>query len=211
MKIRLPGNDYEAALKSIKDVIAAQVVQDEGGRLLEVHLLAKSSRGAKQVVRDVEAVLLNKFGLAVDPGIVSVAQVRDGFETALAEPRCSLASVQFSITGSIGCAAVELEFDGTRVRGEASGLVTSHSRLRLVSEATVAAFSQATDPGKVVCIEDLKEVQLGRFSVMVVGVTIAGEGTEHFVSGSSTIRRDETEAVARATLDALVRYRFTDG
>lgn len=211
MKVGFRGNEYEAALKSIKDVIAAKVVQDECGRLLEVHVLAKSSRAAKQVVRDVQAVLLNKFGLGVDPGIVSVAQVRDGFETALAEPRCSLTSVQFSITGSTGYAAVELEFDGRKVRGEASGLVTSHSRLRLVSEATVAGFSQATDPSKVMCVEDLKEVQLGRFNVMVVGVTIAGEGTEQFVSGSSTIRRDETEAVARATLDALVRYWLTDG
>src|SRR5436190_15877758 len=62
----------EAAIRSLRDVEAASI-QTEDDEIREVHVLTSSSRPAKQIVRDVQTLLLTRFNQAIDHRVVSVA------------------------------------------------------------------------------------------------------------------------------------------
>ena len=71
----------EAAIKALKDVDGASI-QAEEDEIREIHVLTASSRPAKQIVRDVQTLLLTRFNRAIDHRVVSVARVRSADDTA---------------------------------------------------------------------------------------------------------------------------------
>jgi hypothetical protein len=65
----------EAAIRRLRDVDGVSVRAD-GDDLVEVHVVSRSDRPAKHIVRDVQAVLRTDLGLAIDHRMVSVALAR---------------------------------------------------------------------------------------------------------------------------------------
>lgn len=72
----------ESAIKALRDVEGASI-QLEGDEVREIHVLSRSKRPPKQIVRDVQTVLLARFGRSIDYRVVSVAFTRG---PATAEP-----------------------------------------------------------------------------------------------------------------------------
>jgi len=66
----------EAAIRRLRDVDGVSV-RAEGEELVEIHVVSRSDRPAKHIVRDVQAVLRTDLGLAIDHRVVSVALARD--------------------------------------------------------------------------------------------------------------------------------------
>jgi len=66
----------EAAIRRLRDVDGVSV-RAEGDELLEIHVVSRSDRPAKHIVRDVQAVLRTDLGLAIDHRVVSVALARE--------------------------------------------------------------------------------------------------------------------------------------
>jgi hypothetical protein len=62
----------EAELKSLRDVEGASI-QGDGDSIREIHVLTRSTRPPKQIVRDVQAVLQTRFNRSIDYRVVSVA------------------------------------------------------------------------------------------------------------------------------------------
>lgn len=62
----------EAAILRLRDVEGVSV-RAEADELLEIHVVSSSQRSAKQIVRDIQAVLRTDLLLAIDHRIVSVA------------------------------------------------------------------------------------------------------------------------------------------
>ena len=67
----------EAAIRRLRDVDGVSV-RAEGDELVEIHVVSRSERPAKHIVRDVQAVLRTDLGLAIDHRVVSVALARPG-------------------------------------------------------------------------------------------------------------------------------------
>ena len=67
----------EAAIRRLRDVDGVSVRAD-GDELVEIHVVSRSDRPAKHIVRDVQAVLRTDLGLVIDHRVVSVALARDG-------------------------------------------------------------------------------------------------------------------------------------
>ena len=67
----------EAAIRRLRDVDGVSV-RAEGDELVEIHVVSRSDRPAKHIVRDVQAVLRTDLGLAIDHRVVSVALARPG-------------------------------------------------------------------------------------------------------------------------------------
>src|SRR5215831_995787 len=65
----------EAAIRRLRDVDGVSVLA-QGEELVEIHVVSRSDRAPKQIVRDVQAVLRTDLGLAIDHRIVSVALTR---------------------------------------------------------------------------------------------------------------------------------------
>jgi len=74
----------EAAIRRLRDVDGVSVRAD-GDDIVEVHVVSRSARPPKQIVRDVQAVLRTDVGLAIDHRIVSVALAREPAGAAGAE------------------------------------------------------------------------------------------------------------------------------
>jgi hypothetical protein len=62
----------ETALKSLRD-IEGVVIQGRGSEIREIHIVTSSARPAKQIVRDVQTLLMARFHRVIDHRVVSVA------------------------------------------------------------------------------------------------------------------------------------------
>ena len=65
----------ETAIKALRDVEGVSI-QLEGDEVREIHVLSRSKRPPKQIVRDVQTVLLARYGRSIDYRVVSVAFTR---------------------------------------------------------------------------------------------------------------------------------------
>lgn len=65
----------ETAIRALRDVEGVSI-QLEGEEIREIHVLTRSKRPPKQIVRDVQTVLLARFGRSIDYRVVSVAFTR---------------------------------------------------------------------------------------------------------------------------------------
>src|SRR5215510_8921570 len=78
----------ESAIKALRDVEGVSI-QLEGDDVREIHVLTRSKRPPKQIVRDVQTVLLARYGKSIDYRVVSVAFTRGDdapAETRAADP-----------------------------------------------------------------------------------------------------------------------------
>jgi hypothetical protein len=73
----------EAAIRALRDVEGASIWV-EADDVREIHVLTRSNRPPKQIVRDVQTVLLTRFNRHIDYRVVSVAYSRN--ETAPPTP-----------------------------------------------------------------------------------------------------------------------------
>ena len=64
--------EAEAAVTALRGVEAARILAD-GETVREIHVISTSNRPAKQIVRDVQSVLVTRFGREIDYRVVSVA------------------------------------------------------------------------------------------------------------------------------------------
>ena len=79
-------SEAETALKGLRD-IEGVVIQGQGDDIREIHIVTSSSRPAKQIVRDVQTLLMARFHRVIDHRVVSVAFT----ETVSTVPQTTLA------------------------------------------------------------------------------------------------------------------------
>ena len=136
----------EAAIRSLRDVEAASI-QTEDDEIREIHVLTSSSRPAKQIVRDVQTLLLTRFNRPIDHRVVSVAYARPGPSLAPRAPRLPGAEPQEESTrrirfGSVNLyvssgraqAQVELGWKGVSRLGTATGSATRDGAQGLICD-----------------------------------------------------------------------------
>ncbi len=89
--------EIESIINQVQGVISGRLIcQDDD--IVEIHVLADSSRAPKQVVRDIESAVLVKKGLELDHKIISVAQLgKDVASPAGSDGRLQLSYINFSI------------------------------------------------------------------------------------------------------------------
>ncbi|MDQ6649364.1 MAG: hypothetical protein M3Z02_04530 [Actinomycetota bacterium] len=201
--------DLEEALRQIHGVRAATVVTGPDRRPTEVHVLATTDRGPKQVVRDVQSLAMARYDLDIDYRIVSVVQI-DPDEAPLAgtpgsapASRPVIDSITVRTTGTQATATVIVMTGSDRFEGTSAGPAAPSGRPRLVAKATLEAVRGLLQvPAE---LEQAAIVAVGGVLVAVSVVQVNGRSGEQTMSGSAVTRGDEADAVARSLLDALNR------
>lgn len=195
----------EESLERIPGVTAARVVANPTGRIAEVHVLAKRERAPKQIVRDVQSVILASFGLEVDYRTVSVVQLDEPLvegEAQLSRPRLALIRLSAEVKGHSSEISVHLKAGGEECVGSVRG--PASSGLRLVARAVVEAVSGFI--GDSALDVDFADVlPAGSHAVAVAVLRLATSRGDQVVSGSAVVRKDGNDAMARASLSALNR------
>jgi hypothetical protein len=202
--------EYEEAIRQVRGVTAARVVADSRGAISEIHVLAGPGRGPKQIVRDIESSLMAQFGLSVDHKKISVAQVDETAAPLMSwgTGRIRLLNVSYTVTSTEAEAEVEVEFDDVVHRGRACGPVSTVNRLRVTAEATLRAVGEYLDSDRRFALDDVSVIDLRWRKVVLTMLSLLAPGGEEVLIGTSLLRANEAEAVARSVLDALNR-RFT--
>lgn len=200
--------DWEQAIKQIKAVIAARINVNIQGEIEEVHILAGSGRAPKQIVRDVESILVAQFDLQIDHKKISVAQLGDdeeGTSAVVESIRPKLAGVTLRTINGMAEVKVELSSRDKLAEGIAQGPSSTYNKLRLFVEATIKALNPLTSDKFLFVAEDVVITQLAKQQVALVSITMIAPTGEQSLTGCALVRNDDREAVVKATLDAVNR------
>ena len=222
----------EAAILKLRGIDGAAVVAGPDGTLREIHVVTRSERPAKNIVRDIQTLVLTQFGRSFNHKIVSVVFERPdkghdgtprpeegggpaptlrGTEAEAAPARARAAdrirfdSVNLYVSGPRAQAQVSLRWKGITRMGSASGTATRDGAHLLVAAATVAALEEFLEEEWSLGVNAVQFVKLGVSEVAVVGLTLLAHRQEKSLAGCCTVEQDVPQAVALATLAALNR------
>lgn len=185
------------------DGVEATRVVGTTSKLDEVHVLARRTKPAKQVVRDVQSLAAALFGVDIDRRIISVVQLAD---TDLAEgDRPAIVDISETTNGSKSSVTVTLTWHDDSLVGTVSGAAATATRSRLVAEATLEALGQALHSEASFAVASVDVPTLGSRRVAVAQIVLVTNAAERLMVGSAVVDDDEPRAVVRAVLDALNR------
>ncbi len=196
----------EDFLMKIQSVIGSKVVMNQNGQIEEIHIVSDLRRSPKQILRDVEAVLLSQFNQAIDYKKVSIAQIKGGVIRNEQDPRIKLKSIEYSNMGNTIDVTVTLEKGNVEYTKTKSGIKTTANVMRLSGKAVLDAIEQYLGIYDVFVFEDCKEIKLSDTLVIAVSITSIYHHREEMFIGTAKVGTDVNEAVTRATLDAINRH-----
>lgn len=192
----------QAKIVRLDGVEAARVVGTES-KLAEVHVLARRTKPAKQVVRDVQSLAAALFEIDIDRRIISVVQLADG--DLAGGDRPAIVDITETTDGSKSSIRVTLNWHDSTLVGETVGAAANATRNRLVAEAALEALGQALVPDASFAVASVDIPILGSRPVAIAQVVVVTQQSERLMVGSSVVNDDESRAVVRAVLDALNR------
>lgn len=193
----------EELVCTLQGVESARVVLDNKGEILELHVLSDETRNPRQIVRDIETLLLVKLSIKVDHKRISVVQFAERAEVEI--KRISLKGISYKLNRGVAEVTVSLTLGEEVAEVALSGPNSMQNQLRLVAGATVQCLKQLL--GNVVdfVVEDVARLPFARGEVVVVGVSMVTPTTEETLVGAAFVRNEVKEAVVKATLDAVNR------
>lgn len=197
--------DLENFIRQLRDVIAAKVELDEEEQVIAVRVLAKMGRSSRQIARDVQSALLGRFGVEVGAEAISVAQLTDELEEDISPVRFRLVGVGWRTHAGTAEVQVELAIHGASVTGSAAGLASLPARYRLAARATLDAI-HALLGARLFEVVDAQVMWVGSHAVAVATLVRLEEPGASYVGCAPARGGDETEAVVKATLNALNRH-----
>jgi hypothetical protein len=221
--------ELEDALRQVPGIRAASVVTGPDAVPTEIHIVASRSKGAKQVVRDVQSLAMAGYDIDIDHRIVSVVQFDDDIDglqqdddlhtiirlpdaaiavTATTQPdilpRPVIAAITIRTAGAEADASVVVRTGDATYDGRSIGPSTMSHRHTLIARATLDAISELLGLPAEVEFVTVSTMGTRRMAACVIQVAVPGIG-ELVLTGSALVRSDEADAVARAVLDALNR------
>jgi hypothetical protein len=222
--------EFEESLRQVPGIRAVSVVTGPDAVPTEIHIVASRSKGAKQVVRDVQSLALAAHDIDIDHRIVSVVQFdddEDGLPAVItlpdsagssedrgnrdqrdsaseSVPRPVIASISIRTAGAEADASVVVSTGEQSYEGRSIGPSTMSHRHTLIARATLDAVGELLGLPAEIEFATVSTMGTRRMAACVIQVAVPRVG-ELVLTGSALVRNDEADAVARAVLDALNR------
>lgn len=195
----------EAALRELPGVVAVRLVPGYERQVDELHLVADTSKGAKQLVRDAQSLLLARCGVTVDHRVVSVVQLgaSPGLELGVLR-RVAIRSVASSQEELEVRVTVELSDGDAGYSGQSSGPASTAGRRRTTARATLESARPLLGR-QVVEIEGVAVEHVLGHQLAITFVHFHSSRGERTAVGTAMVCGDESLAVARSVLDAVNR------
>ncbi len=205
--------EVQSALCQIAEIEAVRVVSDHDNLIQELHVLASGQKAPRQIVRDIESLLMARFGIAVDHKKISIAQINSGPVTAApaapkprAPGRLKIGQVALDAQDFEAAVQVTLEHGGSRFSGSAKGAATQSGRLRLAAIATLEAAAKCLGPEANLALEHVSIMPTSSGEVAVACVSMIKRTGEQLYAGSAMVKATECDSVVKATLAAINRH-----
>lgn len=195
----------EQLIYQVRGVQAARLITGPQGQIDEIHVVGTPQRNPKQIVRDIESILLVRGGVRLDHRKISLVQVAER-DAPVVGRRLQLLEVTTSADEAgrrveVRLALQERRFEGVSV-GESGGEAL---RAVLAAAATIEALNRAIGARGAFRLERLQRQPLGELDTFLTHLSFMFEGGLESLLGVSFVREDEATAAARAVLDAANR------
>jgi hypothetical protein len=197
----------ERTLCQIAEVEAARIVEGPDRKILEVHVLASGQKAPRQIVRDIESLLMAMFDLPIDHKKISVALVQGTTESRVpSQNRPIIRKIKTDITEEQALFEVVLTQNGVEGLGTARGPASHNSQLRLAALAALDAARKFQSPGINWTLEHAAIVPAaGTEKIALACLSALSRAGEERYSGSAMVKAGEWDAMIKATLAALNR------
>ncbi len=196
--------NMEEIINQMPSVISSKVVMGESQEIEEIHVLASSNRSAKQISRDIQSALTAKFQCKIDHKKISVAQI-DFQDEKEQMSRFRIAAIGYSVLGNMAEVKVSLQKGEQQVEGTSKGTNSKNNIYRLTANATLNCVHELFAIDDTFIIEDIEKIQIAKREVIIAAVSFITSYGEEMLVGSAVVRKDEYEAIVKATLDAINR------
>lgn len=200
------ASTYSEYISKLLGVINANVVFS-GDEIVEVHVLADTTRTPKQIVRDVQSLLMVKFNKEVDHRIVSVAQINYGARPNInSSARYVIEAVTVGKKRDHTEIEVALSMDDRNYIGKHTALKDNVDIIRGIAQATVSAVAAASESIQSFSVLDVRFIDIAgeRMAIVCVSLTSLNSVTCRF-SGTAFSVNDDDMAIVKATLNAINR------
>lgn len=194
----------ENCLLQLKSVENCKVIANQAGLVEEIHIITRSNRNPKQISRDIQSLLISRFGLEVDHKKISIAQL-ESYDDMRDEARLRIKSIEYCVNDMKISVKVILERDDTMYEGTASGPYTSSNILKLIAVATLKAVQASIGFSDIFELEAVTAMDLSGKKIIVCLVNCIYGNNEKTLCGSAIVDADKKEAAVKATLDAINR------
>ncbi len=203
-----PWTRLEETLREVPSVERVRVIGHTSPS--EIHVLASSTRPAKEIARDVHSLASKTLDQEVDSRIVSVVQLDDADMRNNNTPRPArpiLDSVVVATKRKEGWVKLRLRSpNGTVFEGSAPATATREGRAYAATTALLQALeSVLAEMGAHVELENVILYPAGADGLVLIQGTFVDRAQRRPVSGTAFIVDDAATAAARALLDALNR------
>ncbi len=198
--------EIENALEQMTGVEAVRLVPGTKRPVDELHAVVATDCEPKHIARDLQTMLLARFGVDVDRRVISVVRLGTAATGRLTDvmPRLTLDCVNVSVRSADTSVAVEvLDADGGSAIGSA-GPIQGDAVIEGAALATVDAINSYLNEGSARLL-NASITQAGTNRVAVVVVEVQTGDSRRVLTGSALVRRQEADSVARAVLDATNR------
>ena len=210
----------ENDLRTLNGVVSANVVlSPDDIEIDEIHIVATSERQPKQIVRDVETLILSNHDIRVDHKKISIAQVGDldveavtktkviieGPDQVQRTERIRFVSAASNTYGLRWEVTVELERAGIPSTATTNGAGSRQNMARLVAQATAEALNNYLGDKQAIAVDEVQVIQGAVHKMAVVTLTHLTDRAEKVLVGSCLMEDDMPRGVVNATLDAINR------
>lgn len=196
--------EVEHALGQVPGVVGARLVAGFEREVDELHVLTTLARAPKQTVRDVQTLLMARFGVTTDHRVVSVVQLDEpqGLTSSTRVVIDRVGVAQADVTASVEVTV--RDGDDTFTATE-EGPATSAGQRRATARATLEALRPLIAGDQAIELEGAEVALVQGRPVAITLVHFRTRRGELTVTGSALVRDSEPDAVARSVLDALNR------
>jgi hypothetical protein len=203
----MAGNDYlrtalqlEKLVLTLPGVRGAKVEGDEDG-IRSVRVLVMPERQTDQTVREIRSLAAGELGVELDTATIHI--LRAGGETTTPRERPArrrLSSLMTERSNSAFKTRVTLEMPGDVLVGESESHPGALFENRSIATAIVTGLRDL-----LAFPVEVEAVNLIRQAEGTLALVFLHRGSDRLV-GSALVHKDEHDAIARATLDALNRF-----
>ena len=201
--------DWEMLRKYIyqlKGVMHVQIVPDDQGIVLEVHVIADRSRSAKQIARDIQSIALARFNLRIDHKVISIAQIdSEENRTPSLNGRLITESFTLAIHPDMAEACVILSYEDDEYEGRVTGMPSLRERNPMIVQATLKAVHQYLENDKIFSLVEVKNIPVADGNAVLVCLSVNVQRKSDLLIGTAFVRDDPQMAVIKATLNAINR------
>jgi len=195
-------NVFHEMINKINGVISTKIIHQDND-IQELHILANTLRSPKQIVRDIESILLASFDYRIDRKVISIAQI----ETDDSDPikRIKFGGISLDVQSNMVECKVKLLYEEQEFFVTQIGIKTAANRKKIVAKATIDAVEKILGQTFIFDVQDVISTTNRDITFISVLVNMVINELEETMVGSAIIKNDINEAIAKATLAAINR------